>query len=250
MCRMFFQCSTETFNISYDLLKKFVKSCHWTYFHKYNVFGHHNCGWGVAYFPDGKQNLVVKRDINPIYYADWKSLINIKTRFLLVHARKTVKPWKKAIENVHPINIKEKYLMTHNGTIKIDSFPKLKDAQLNLIKKKTEMDTRKYLCLIMDELKQNGEIKSSIQSALNKIDVSSSANAFLFNSKECIVIKRQKSTFNGRHTTLFLKKANGKILVSTTPLDTSQKAMEIPNNSLIKIDLNNLKTEYSKLEIT
>ena len=61
-------------------MKKFVSSCHWQYFRKYNIFGHHNLGWGFAYLPESRsKNLIVKRDITPIYYADWESLTKIKT---------------------------------------------------------------------------------------------------------------------------------------------------------------------------
>ena len=244
---MFFQYSTEEFNIPPNLLKRFVASCHWAYFRKYDLFGHHNCGWGFAYIPENSKKLIIKRDFNPIYRADWKSLSKLKSKFFLVHVRKTVLPWEKSIEDIHPININEKYVMTHNGIIKKDSFPDLKDSKLQSIIKKTDMDTRKYLCLIIDELKQKLNIKKAIQSALKQIEVKTTANAFLFNSHECIIIKYQNNTFHGRHTTLFLTKEKNKILVSTTPL--SSKAKEIPNKSLIQIDLSNIKIKFSKLEI-
>ena len=106
---MFFKCSLEPFHIDYKILKKYVKSCHWRYLRKYDLLGHHGLGWGFAYISENDNDLVIKRDITPIYHADWKNLTKIKTRFLLVHARKTL-PWKKNFGNVHPINIKEKYL--------------------------------------------------------------------------------------------------------------------------------------------
>jgi len=246
---MFFRCSTESFNLGYELLKNFIASCHWTYFKRYNVFGHHGSGWGFAYIPEGNEKLIVKRDINPIYFSDWENLTKIKTRFLLVHARKMIQPWKKTIKNVHPINIGEKYLITHNGTINLDSFPEPLDPKLREININTEMDTRRYLCLIMDELKRKYDLKEAIESTLRRIQVNSAANAFLFNSRECIVIKNQKNTFNGRNTTLFLAKDDNSILVSTTPINPQLKFFEIPNNTLIKIDLVNLKSKISKLVI-
>lgn len=249
MCRMFFICSKNPFKIDYEILKNFVASCHWDYFKKYNLFGHHGSGWGFAYISEENEKLIVKRDVNPIYFSNWKNLTKIKTRFLLVHARKTIQPWKKTIENVHPISIGEKYLITHNGTISLDSFPDPQDPKLRDINIATEMDTRRYLCLIMDELKIKSDLKEAIESTLRKIHVNSAANAFLFNSRECIVIKNQNNSFNGRHTTLFLTKDRNTILVSTTPINPQLRAFEIPNNTLIKIDLVNLKSKISKLVI-
>jgi predicted glutamine amidotransferase len=87
MCRMFFKCSLEPFRMDYEILKEYVKSCHWRYLRKYDLLGHHGLGWGFAYVSENDNKLVIKRDINPIYHADWKNLTKIKTRFLLVHAR-------------------------------------------------------------------------------------------------------------------------------------------------------------------
>ena len=245
---MFFKCSLSPFNISQDLLNRFIKSCYWTYFKKYNILGHHGSGWGFAYIPENSKKLVIKRDSAPIYRADWNSLSKIKTRFLLVHARKSI-PWNKAMESLHPINIGEKYLIAHNGTIDKDSFPELSDPKLKKICNNTNHDTRKYLSLLMDELKQNNNLKEVVQSTLNQIKTKSSANAFLFNLNECNVIKHQSNKLQGRHTTLFLYIENKSILISTTPLDSHKKAKEIPNNTLIRINLSNLKTEFLKLSV-
>lgn len=245
---MFFKCSTESFTISPLFLKKFVASCQFRYFRKYNMIGHHSQGWGYAYLSEDDKKLIIKRDITPIYRADWKNLSKIKTRFLLVHARKSL-PKKKAIEDVHPINIREGYIMVHNGTINKDSFPRtLEDPRLEEISLNTEMDTRKYLCLIIDEYKKNNsDLKKAVESALNKIQSSGTANAFLFNLNECAVIKRQNDSLLGRHTTLFLKKDKNSVLVCTTPINWPAK--EIPDKSLIHVNLSDLSMKYSKLEI-
>ena len=245
---MFFKCSTEAFTISPLFLKKFVASCQFRYFRKHNMIGHHSQGWGYAYLSEDDQKLIIKRDINPIYRADWKNLSKIKTRFLLVHARKTL-PRKKTIKNVHPININEEYFMTHNGTIKIESFPQeLNDQRLSEISLNTGMDTRKYLCLIMDEYKKhNLDLKKAVESTLRKIQSSGTANAFLFNINECAIIKRQNDSLLGRNTTLFLTKEKNSVLVSTTPI--SRNAKEIPNKSLIRVNLSDLSIRLSRLEI-
>ena len=245
---MFFKCSTEPFTISPLFLKKFIASCQYHYFRKYNMIGHHSQGWGHAYLSEDDQHVIVKRDITPIYRADWKSLSKIKTRFLLVHARKSL-PKKKAIEDVHPINISDKYLIVHNGTIDKDSFPKeLNDQRLSEISLNTEMDTRKYLCLIMDEYKKNNsDLKKAIESALKKIQSSGTANAFLFNPNECVIIKRQNNSLLGRNTTLFLTREKNSVLASTTPI--IRNAKEIANKSLIQVNLKDLSLKYSKLEI-
>ena len=245
MCRMFFKCSLEPFNIDYQILKKYVKSCHWRYLRKYDILGHHGLGWGFAYLSENGNNLVIKRDITPIYHADWKSLTKIKTRFLLVHARKTL-PWKKNLGNVHPINIKEKYLITHNGIIKNFPSKNLKNPKLDRIYHETDLDTRKYLCSIINELQEGNNLKIGLENIFKRIEIGAGANAFLFNSQSCNVITNHKNNFNGRHHTLFFSKNHNGILVSTTKFTENSK--EIPNHSLIQIDLNDLNLNMVKLE--
>ncbi len=246
MCRMFLLCSKKNFNIETKILKKFISSCHWRYFRKYNIIGHHNLGWGFAYIPENSKKLVIKRDIIPIYRADWKKLTKIKTRFLLVHVRKSY-PWKKNVRDIHPININHKYVITHNGIIKNPSFPKLNDSGLEKIKETTELDTRKYLCYILDKIKEGFDLKEALESVFKQIELGIAANAFLFNAKECNIIKRASKKFTGRHRTLFIANHGSSIIVSTTPL--SSNAKEIPNNSLIRINLSTLNTKMIKLEI-
>ncbi len=241
---MFFKCSLEPFNINYTFLKQFIASCHWRYFKKYDLFGHHGLGWGFAYLSENNKELVIKRDINPIYHADWESLIKIKTRFLLVHARKTL-PWKRRFENVHPIDIGEKYLITHNGIIKNFPEKKLNTPKLNTIYKETDLDTRKYLCSIIDQIQELNDLKSGLELIFKEIEIGAGANAFLFNSQMCNVITNHKTNFNGRYHTLFINRNNSEIFVSTTPL--IKNAKEIPNYSLIQIDLANLDTNFTKL---
>ena len=245
MCRMFFKCSLEPFHLDYKILKKFVKSCHWHYLRKYDLLGHHGLGWGFAYLSENENNLVVKRDITPIYHSDWKNLTKIKTRFLLIHARKTL-PWKKNLGNVHPINIQEQYLITHNGIIKNFPSKTLKNSKLDKIYNETDLDTRKYLCSIINELQEGKSLKSGLETVFKGIEIGAGANAFLFNSQNCNIITNHKNNFNGRHHTLFLSKNHNDILVSTTPF--TKDAKEIPNYSLIQIDLNNLNLNLVKLE--
>ncbi|MFX1267625.1 MAG: class II glutamine amidotransferase [Promethearchaeota archaeon] len=245
MCRMFFQCSTEPFNIQNNFLEKFVKTCHWQYLRKYNLYGHHGLGWGFAYIPENTNSkLIIKRDITPIYHSDWKNLVKIKTRFLLVHARRAY-PWNKCFNDVHPINIDEKYLIVHNGVIKNKSFPKLINPKLEDIKNNTRLDTRKYLCYIIDQLNMEHDLKSSLEKVFKKIEIAAGANAFLFNSKECNIITYHNTNFNGRHHTLFISKNLDRVTVSTTPILSGAK--EIPNNSLIQINLKKLNMNITKL---
>jgi len=244
---MFFQCSTESFIIEYKLLNKFVHSCHWQYLRKYNVFGHHGLGWGFAYIPeDGTDKLIIKRDINPIYHSDWRSLSKLHTKFLLVHARKSF-PWKKDRNNVHPISIGGKFLITHNGVIKNSSFPKLNNPEFEFINSSTNLDTRKYLCFILDQLKRHHDLKSSLEYIFKILKLGAGANAFLFNSTECNVINYHNASFNGRHHTLFISKSKSKIFVSTSPIIKISK--EIPNKSLIQINLKDLSLKIQKIII-
>jgi predicted glutamine amidotransferase len=244
---MFFQCSTEPFTIDYKVLNRFISSCHWQYLRKYNLFGHHGLGWGFAYIPEFDCNkLIIKRDFNPIYHSDWKNLSKIKTTFLLVHARKSY-PWKKKFENIHPISIGEKYLITHNGVIKNSSFPKLKCPDLQLINSSTDLDTRKYLCYLLDELNEKDDLKIALEYVFKNLKLGAGANAFLFNSTQCNVINYHNKNFNGRHHTLFILKEKSQIFVSTTPIKLGSK--EIPNNCLIQIDLNDLSLKIHELRI-
>ena len=244
MCRMFFKCSLKPFYIDYTILKKFLATCHWRYFRRYDLFGHHGLGWGFAYLSENNKELVIKRDINPIYHADWESLIKIKTRFLLVHARKTL-PWKRRFENVQHIDIGEKYLITHNGIIKNFPEKKLNTPKLNTIYKETDLDTRKYLCSIIDQIQELNDLKSGLEFIFKEIEIGAGANAFLFNSQMCNVITNHKTNFNGRHHTLFIGRDSNEIIVSTTPLTNNAK--EIPNYSLIQINLTNLNMNFTKL---
>lgn len=243
---MFFQCAKQPFNISVDFLKKFVSTCHRQYLRKYNLFGNHNLGWGFAYISQDDERLIIKRDITPIYQADWKGLNRLKTRFLLVHARKAY-PWNKSFKNLHPINIGENYQIVHNGVIKTESFVKLNDANLEKIRKNTMLDTRRYLCYITDKLKNGINLKNSLEEIFRTIEIGAGANAFLFKAKECNVITHHNDNFNGRHHTLFIKKSMDSINVCTTPILNG--AVEISNNSLIQIDLNNLDMRFSQLDI-
>jgi predicted glutamine amidotransferase len=235
----------NNFTVDFNVLRNFIKSCHWSYFKKYNLLGHHGLGWGYAVIPENEKYLLIKRDWNPIYHSDWKNLTKIKTRFLVVHARKDY-PWKKNVNNIHPINIGEKYVITHNGTIKNSSFPILNHPPLERIKNHTQLDTRKYLCYIMDELKENFNLRDALIAIFKNIELGLGANAFLFNTTECNIIKRQNDKFSARHTTLFLLKENNSIMAATTPLKPTMK--EIPNNTLISINLSNLNTKMYQLD--
>ena len=248
MCRMFFQCSLEPRSVEHHLLKKFVSTCRWQYLRRYNLFGHHGFGWGFAYIPENRNStLVIKRDITPIYKANWKALTNIKTRFLLVHARKTL-PWKKKEpEKVHPINIQEKFSICHNGIIKNHSFPHLIDPRLESIKNSSDLDTQKYLCFIIDELKKGKSLKEALESVFRVIEIGAGANAFLFNESECNVINYHNTNFNGRNHTLFISNDDGRVFVATTPLLSN--AREIENHSLVNINLMNLELRMIKLEL-
>ncbi|MBD3195798.1 MAG: hypothetical protein GF317_12120 [Candidatus Lokiarchaeota archaeon] len=232
MCRMLIYYSNEPKSIPIQILSKFIKSCHWDYFKKYDLVGHHGAGWGIAYIPSNSRELIVKRTLTPIYRSAWKNIRKIKSRFILIHARKTLFGEKK-LENVHPIDIGAEYCLTHNGTIKMDSFPTLNDKKLERIKNYTDLDTRRYLCTILDQLKSGNTLKNAIKTVLQQIRVSSAANAFLFNSNEVHIIKYQNNTINGRHTTLFIDKSPERYLISTTPITSN--ALEIPNRSLISI---------------
>jgi predicted glutamine amidotransferase len=218
--------------LSLEILKPFIKSCHWTYLKKYNLAGHHNAGWGFAYISIDSRKLKIKRTLHPIYQCKWEDLTKIKTRFLLIHARKTLFGDKR-LENVHPIDIEGQYILVHNGTIQMKSFPPLNDNRLQAIQENTDLDTRRYLCTILDNLKHQGNLKEAIETTLESIHVNSAANAFLFNLHECHIIKYQNSGYNARHTTLFIEKSSDELLISTTPL--TPNALEIPNKSLISI---------------
>ena len=244
---MFFQCSTEPFTIDYKTLNEFIKTCHRRYLHKYDLLGHHNLGWGFAYIPERNKNaLIIKRDINPIYFSDWKSLTKISTRFLLVHARKA-KPWNKNYKNIHPINIKEKFLIAHNGIIKEFPIQNLINPKLDKINKSTTLDTRKYLCHIIDKMQEGLSLKESLEQLFKRIKIGAGANAFLFNASECHIINYHNSNFNGRHHSLFINKDKNNIFVSTTPIKPNAK--EIANKSLINIDLSSLITKFYALSI-
>ena len=240
---MFFHCSTKPFQIEPAFLKKFIASCYLHYLRRYSIYGRHRMGWGFAYVPENNdKTLIIKRDMSPIYHSDWKSLSNIKTRFLLVHARKT-KPWYKSFKNVHPINISEKYLIVHNGIIKKFPSRKLNDLRLEKINKSTQLDSRKYLCHIIDRLNTDYDLKSTLETIFQEVSIGSSANAFLFNSKECHVISHHKNNYMGKNHTLFIKKEKDWLNVCTTPI--LRKSIEIENNALVSV--NNLELIFNKL---
>ncbi|MFX0012391.1 MAG: hypothetical protein ACFE9R_18910, partial [Candidatus Hermodarchaeota archaeon] len=132
------------------------------------------------------------------------------------------------------------------GIIKKFFTKELTNPRLNKIYKETELDTRKYLCSIIDEIQKGNSLKISLESVFKNIEIGAGANAFLFNSQICNVITNHKVNFNGRHHTLFINKNDYSILVSTTPL--TEHAIEIPNYTLIQIDLNALNVNMIKLE--
>jgi len=161
-------------------------------------------------------------------------------------ARKT-KPWRKDIKNVHPINIHEKFLIAHNGVINTFPSKKLNDPVLEDIQTSTDLDTRKYLCHIIDNLNTSFNLKNALESVFREITIGSSANAFLFNSQQCHVITYHRNDYKGRHHTLFIEKKKNRFNVCTTPI--LEKSKEIDNNSLISINLNNLELRFSKLAV-
>jgi len=243
---MFLKCSLKPALIEPTIVKKFVRTCHRTYFRKYDLLGHHHLGWGVAHLSEGKNLITIRRDITPIYKADWKGLERIKTRFLVVHARKAY-PWSKSEANIHPINIGTRYLMTHNGTIKMDSFPKLSDPSLERLKNSTTMDTRRYLCSLTDFLQSGMPMKQALETLIKTVKIGIGANAFIFNSNECHIVNYHANRFNGRHRTLFLSKDHDSLLIGTTPLVSYAK--EIENNALLSINLSDLSLSFQKLEV-
>ena len=99
----------------------------------------------------------------------------------------------------------------------------------------------------MDNLKQGLDLKETLENVINNIKIGLGANAFLFNSKECNIIKYQNEKFSGRHRTLFITKDNGSVLTSTSPLKPKMK--EIPNYSLIHVNLSNLEINLTNLEV-
>ena len=243
---MIFQITREPSFLNLNVLRKFIKTCHWRYLRKYDIWGHHDLGWGVAFLIDknhGKK-LIIKKDLTPIYNANWKILAKIKTKFMVIHARKAF-PWKKNFNNIHPIDVNGEYILTHNGTIKNDSFPRLNDSRLERIKNSTDLDSRKYLCSILDKLNSGLNIKESLETIFSQISINIGANAFLFNTKECNIINYHNDTFMGRHHTLFIYKDNERIIGCTTPL--SKGFLEIENKSLIKIDIESYRLEFNKL---
>ena len=130
----------------------------------------------------------------------------------------------------------------------IKNFPrkKLNNPKLDNIYNDTDLDTRKYLCSIINELQEGKNLKNGLESIFKEIEIGAGANAFLFNSQNCNVITNHKNNFNGRHHTLFLSKNHNGILVSTTPL--TENAKEVSNHSLIQIDLNDLNLNMVQLE--
>ncbi len=163
----------------------------------------------------------------------------------MVHARKSF-PWQKNVNDIHPISVKGKYYIVHNGIIKKDSFPKLKLPQLEIIKRNTNLDTRKYLCYILDEINNGKSLKQSLETIFKTIEIGAGANAFLFNQRECNIVLYHNSNFNGRHTTLFIDYFDNKVLVSTTPLTLN--AREIESKSLITISLQNTSFNFHHLK--
>lgn len=102
---------------------------------------------------------------------------------------------------------------------------------MDKIKKETDLDTKKYLCLILDELKQKSSVKKAIESALKQIKVKSTANAFLFNSQECIIIKHQLNTFHGRHTKK-IKNSGGDAIFAQADVSIEEQAKSIVEKTI------------------
>jgi len=98
---------------------------------------------------------------------------------------------------------------------------------------------------VIDQLHENKDLESALELVFKEIEIGAGANTFLFNSQMCNVITNHNTNFNGRHHTLFINRNSSEIIVSTTPLTNNAK--EIPNYSLLQIDLANLDTNFTKL---
>ena len=82
----------------------------------------HGDGWGIAYFENDE--IKVFRSTKAVYEdPQVDQFRNLKTNFLILHARKASKG-SKNIQNVHPFEYKlngSHYLFFHNGTIQDES---------------------------------------------------------------------------------------------------------------------------------
>ncbi len=245
MCRMMCFFSPNEISIPMDYLKSFVRASHWGKYKLQDFIGQHRMGWGVSWF-DKNGAIKTQRSIDPIWRSNWKNLTKIKSRCIVLHARRCA-PSATNNRDVHPIVIDNKNYMFHNGVIKKDSFPQLDNPELNEILKSTSMDTRRYLATFLDELEKNEDFVETFRRTLPKITVSPSANAFLLNSTDIYIVKYKIEKLHKKAVyQLNIKNFDkGGYCVSVIPFDKSFKG--IPNKSCIKYNFRSNKIEFNKL---
>ncbi|MBD3351803.1 MAG: hypothetical protein GF364_09990 [Candidatus Lokiarchaeota archaeon] len=249
MCRMMAFFGKNMNSIPSEYLTKFVQMCHYGNWKRGDFTGHHAMGFGVAWL-DQDTRIHVKRSIMPIWKTKWEDLLKIRSRCIVLHARKCP-PQSIKFQDVHPITIDKKTFMFHNGTIDKKSFPNLRDPYLNKISKTTSMDTRKYLATYLDLMNQPsfaGNIPK-IFSNLNKdITLKSSANSFILNRNKLLIVElmRQHSVFKTLKYILNIKKMDTKnYCISVAPFDDD--FMPIPNKTTLEYDFDSEKLKISKI---
>ncbi|MHA1733759.1 MAG: class II glutamine amidotransferase [Promethearchaeota archaeon] len=236
MCRMLVVFGPREVSIPGEYLQRFVRNCRWGNRRVQDWTGHHASGWGVSWLDPDSGTIRVKRTIRPIWNSGWRDLLEVRSRLVVLHARKSL-PWKRKFEDVHPITHDRHHYVVHNGIISLAAIP-VPSGNLGREFARTKLDTRRYLLSVLDSAR-GGDILEGILRVTRALDgraLRPSANAFFFGREDLYVVSHFKRTPLQVHTyQLYASRLHGRgYCVSSVPLPGS---IILPNHAVLHYGL-------------
>jgi predicted glutamine amidotransferase len=213
-------------------LRAFVRACRWGNPRVQDFLGHHGFGWGLVW-RDRRGRFRVHRSVRALWEDPWEAIGRLRTTCLALHARFCF-PWKRNIEDVHPIAVENGPLLMHNGQFVNKSFGPLRAEDLDRLRRTTDMDTRKYYCALVDEMRRGATPKAAFEKVLPAVQVIDSANAFLVTEEALHVVEWHQASVLQQYLydlTFCHDEARGHTVISSTPLGSGFR--RIPNHSIL-----------------
>ncbi|MDI6716091.1 MAG: class II glutamine amidotransferase [Actinomycetota bacterium] len=229
MCRLFGVLANSPVNIQSSLLNNtnpFIRLSH-----------KHNDGWGIGYldYYGGRKSARIIKAPHPAYRDKYfiELIKNLTSPLVIIHLR-DAKYGEVAIENTQPF-YSHGWMFAHNGAIK--DYREI-DNVLADVNFEGETDSERYFQLILKHIKEQGNAREGIISAICWLEGNhfEGAKNFLLSDGERLYAYR-----DGR--TLFYTKTNNKArtkkaVIVASEILTQEKWHEIPEGCLVVIEKN------------
>lgn len=199
----------------------------------------HGDGWGIAYL--SKDEFKIFRSTKAVYEdAQIEQFRNLKTNFVILHARKTSKG-DVVLENVHPFEYKlngHHYLFFHNGTIREEM-----DYDYQYQPVGTTDSERLFYYLLTNT---NGQVtENELRSKLNSLKDYTAANFMLSDGK--ITYASSWYAENPKYYTLkVFQKSDSVILASEVlPHYKADDWLKLENQDIVSVRTSNLSVKIN-----